>query len=84
MGKIDLFTWPVVSILSVDISNYDVQVLTQLTSLYQDLRSGYATADAIISLQSIFSSHYSFLINVVVDFGFLLVFAFISWTIHFS
>lgn len=34
-------------------SGYFVQVLAKLTMLYEEMRGGYATADATVSLQSI-------------------------------
>lgn len=49
----------------------DKQVVTQLASLYEEMRDGYATADATVSLQSILS-HNVFVCNIV-GFAFLLV-----------
>ncbi|KAF3435291.1 hypothetical protein FNV43_RR22378 [Rhamnella rubrinervis] len=34
-------------------SGYDLEVSTQLTSLYENLRGGYSTADATVSLQKV-------------------------------
>lgn len=34
-------------------SGYFVQVLAKLTNLYEEMKGGYATADATVSLQSI-------------------------------
>lgn len=50
----------------------DNQVLTELASLYGEMRDGYATADATVSLQSIFDPQF-FSVCRIVSFVFPLV-----------